>query len=249
MNVARTGRKWFTTNRVIGGVLALLTVLGMVFASVAYQRGTTQKYRREATEALFLAVENDDLPNATAAFDAGADPNARLSVPRTTAQKVALNSRALFSRKTVADSARRQLAYQGKTVLTAAVLNGSPEMVRLLLQRGAAPDGAVYYADTPLHLAANRAITGESGEPYRTILGLLLAAGADPNAANAEGNTPLMLAIFGKADSRTVRALLEAGADPTQRNSHGATVQDFLSGASPEVRRLFPKEPQNKPGR
>jgi cytohesin len=50
----------------------------------------------------------------------------------------------------------------------------------------------------------------------------LLDAGADPDASDLQGRTPLLEAAFG-GHSTTVSALIEAGADPNTRDADGWT--------------------------
>jgi ankyrin repeat protein len=68
---------------------------------------------------------------------------------------------------------------------------------------------------TPLHWAARSGDTAEVAK--------LLAAGADPGAANRYGVTPLSLAIEG-AHAPVVVALLQAGADPRAPMPEGRTL-------------------------
>lgn len=67
----------------------------------------------------------------------------------------------------------------------------------------------------PLHYAAR--------EGHADIVQLLLAAGADPNAATRAGRaTPLHRAAY-TGSAAVVRLLLSGGADPTARDSDGQT--------------------------
>ena len=50
-----------------------------------------------------------------------------------------------------------------------------------------------------------------------------LAAGADPNARNEIGNTPLHYAVTGNDNPSVLKALIEGGADPGARDKYGRT--------------------------
>ncbi len=69
-----------------------------------------------------------------------------------------------------------------------------------------------------------------------------LAAGADPNAWDKEGVTPLHLAArFGHAEA--INALLDGGSDPGARDKHDRIPFDLISDGSrlvgtPAYRRL-----------
>lgn len=90
------------------------------------------------------------------------------------------------------------------------------ESVQLLLDAGLDPMSRDDFGQTPLHYAVRN---GNS-----VALGLLLKAGADPNAKDTEnGSTPLHLAATLKADD-LIRDLVAAGADPglTRKNGEDA---------------------------
>ena len=56
-----------------------------------------------------------------------------------------------------------------------------------------------------------------------------LAAGADPDARNKNGGTPLHMAA-GKGHSEAIAALIDAGADPDARNKNGETPLRMAAG-------------------
>ena len=93
------------------------------------------------------------------------------------------------------------------TALVFAARERKPEMVRLLLSRGAAA-GMPYAPSTPLHMAA------QAGDAESAAH--LLAAGADSAAKDREGKTPLDRATsLGRTE--VLRVLLDAA--PTTRSS------------------------------
>jgi len=86
----------------------------------------------------------------------------------------------------------------GASVLHYAVMRGNPEILQLLLERGADVNSRTKTGTTPLHTAVlyNRYEVAEK----------LLAKGADLNAQSASGATPLALAIAAK--NRNIADLL-----------------------------------------
>jgi ankyrin len=137
----------------------------------------------------------------------------------------------------------------GRTTLWLAVRYEREEVIRLLLEAGADPGrrwqhpsrfiemstdvGQVGDCATVLHVAA----AVDDGQ----VLRLLLDHGAEVDALEYGGRTPLMTAVQRPAESRfergapaepeiaaeaygAARALLEAGADPNQRDEEGSAL-------------------------
>ena len=93
-------------------------------------------------------------------------------------------------------------------LLHAAVRVSEVAWVRKLIQWGVAPDGLNSRRETALWCAVNQ----NALECVR----ILLAVQANPNQANAQGITPLILAVYrGRLD--LVQTLLDYGADTTRR--------------------------------
>jgi ankyrin repeat protein len=109
----------------------------------------------------------------------------------------------------------------GWTALHLAAAFGTPEAVRLLLDRGAAVDAVSTNAqkNQPLHAAL---ALGRNPETIR----ILLEAGADPNARQTGGYT----AIFSAAAANRrdlVELLVAGGADPAMLNDFGQSAAGF----------------------
>jgi ankyrin repeat protein len=105
--------------------------------------------------------------------------------------------------------------YMGRTALYAATIANRPKAVKALLQHGANPnqrftyrspvDGRIEAERVALHYAHSLEVA-ES----------LIEAGADVNAEDVAGTTPLMCAAF-HGHTSVAKALLAAGASPTVR--------------------------------
>jgi ankyrin repeat protein len=104
--------------------------------------------------------------------------------------------------------------------LAKAASRGHDEAVRVLLKGKAAVNRCCEAGGTALHLAA-----GNYQETNLRVVHLLLEAGADVNAADLDGETPLMCAS--RAEScPTVHILLESKADATRTDSASRTALD-----------------------
>jgi hypothetical protein len=128
--------------------------------------------------------------------------------------------------QTVADQ-QAQVEAQQKRWLEA-LWPPAPSAASRNLASGLDPDGVLDELQTrPLHLLfigdGCRRDQRPTTEATLVVLQLLLAAGADPNAMDSRGNTPLMLAVT-HCDARVILQLIAAGADPERINSRGLTA-------------------------
>ena len=94
-------------------------------------------------------------------------------------------------------------------------------VVRRLVAAGLPVDVRDHVGHTPLH----EAVGDEGGE--RSAIRALLDLGADPNAADAQGRTPLMMAVASAYDPWVVRVLLAHGAEPGRHCQAGRTAADY----------------------
>nr|XP_057929495.1 ankyrin repeat and LEM domain-containing protein 1 isoform X2 [Doryrhamphus excisus] len=101
--------------------------------------------------------------------------------------------------------------------LCAAVKNGEPRSVELLLSQGAIPDVVGTRGAAAIHLAV-----GKETEKNLRCLKLLLQYGADPNVRSSDGLTPLHIAALWGC-YQNLRLLLTNGGDPNIKDNDGNT--------------------------
>jgi len=109
-----------------------------------------------------------------------------------------------------------------ESALGIAALHGELGMTRLLVGYGADLDQRNVCGFTAFHLAATSL---HSLAPK--ICNFLLDHGADVNASNSGGWTPLMMAVMEK-EFHIARLLIEKGADATLTNGDGSRALDLL---------------------
>ena len=114
--------------------------------------------------------------------------------------------------------------YAGDTALHIAAAVYRTDIVRELIANGANVRAKNRRGAEPLHAAA----AGTPGSPtwnsraQAATIACLIQAGADPDAINNDGVTPLHVAARTRC-AAAVRALLDGGADAQRRNKSGST--------------------------
>lgn len=143
-------------------------------------------YSSQVDHALVMAVNASNLTGARGLLDRGADPNAR--------------------------------SFDGNEVpvLMIAAMRSNPELVELLLDRGAKVDASAREGDTALIEAA-----GTGNVP---VIELLLKHGANVNAVDDAGVTPL-LNTASRCRPEALRLLLRHGADPSVSSKQGSAAR------------------------
>jgi ankyrin repeat protein len=123
--------------------------------------------------------------------------------------------------------------FLGMTPFMYAAANGNTAAVKMMLAKGAKVN----------HVGAGKSLTVKNGlidlgnftalllaAPFGPpeLIQTLLDAGADVNAKDARGMTPLMLAVAtDRADPRVVKMLAGRGADPSIKSAAGETTRDW----------------------
>ena len=129
----------------------------------------------------------------------------------------ALNGNArIVDRLLTAGADANATAYEGQTMLMTAALSGQPDVVRMLLRRGATVDvSEPFKGQTALMWAASEGNTEAAG--------ILIEAGADIKAKSPGGFTPLLFAVR-NARPDTVKMLLDRGANVNDVATDGSSA-------------------------
>lgn len=114
--------------------------------------------------------------------------------------------------------------YRGDTALHIAAASYRTAFVRELVALGAAVDATNRRRQQPLHYAVDGGPGAAHWDPraQAATIRALIDAGADPNAIDMGGVTPLHRAVRNRC-AAAVEVLLELGADPRRKNASGST--------------------------
>jgi hypothetical protein len=115
--------------------------------------------------------------------------------------------------------------YGGDTALHIAAAAYRTALVRELVALGAAVDATNRRRQQPLHYAVDGGPGAAHWDPaaQAATIHALIDAGAEPDAVDIGGVTPLHRAVRNRC-AAAVQALLDRGADPRRKNTNGSTA-------------------------
>ena len=119
----------------------------------------------------------------------------------------------------------RHHVYRGDTAVHIAAAAYDVAVVRELVAAGAAVDVTNRRGAQPLHYAVDGGPGSPTWDPHaqHDTVSCLVELGADPNATDKNGTTPLLRAVRNRCAS-AVRAVLANGADPAVTNANGSSA-------------------------
>ena len=190
------------------------------------------------------AANNSNSSVITALIEGGADPGARVEYDNTPLHKAAVfNSNPSVIAALIeggADPGARG-GYGATPLYAAAAFNSNPSVIAALIEGGADPgarndagkvpfDYALKGTDAYGLLKATRTLARSNRDLFEAVengtvseVKAALSAGANPNARNGRGATPLYAAAasYSNSNPSVIKALIEGGADPGARVSIG----------------------------
>lgn len=186
-------------------------------------------------EDLFDAIDYEDMKAFKALIEQGADVNARAGDEEQTVLMYAIDNE--FSKAVPALLAAGARIHEkdedGYTALMTAAANLESRAARLLLAAGARPEDLNHEGENVLHLvgAFTSPEEDEEAEEQRQRKTLLMAklfieAGADINAQDMTGFSPLMVAAR-EGYGRVAALLVEKSADIGLKNNEGWTALEI----------------------
>jgi hypothetical protein len=176
----------------------------------------------------------DDLPLMTLARVIAQRDRARVSGLLAAAPDLALARLAVGATRQAAEEYYLDeidhYVYRGDTALHIAAAAYEAGIVRELVNAGARAAAANRRGAVPLHYAVDGMPGSARWNPvaqHETVL-CLVELGADPNAVDKNGTTPLLRAVRNRC-AAAVRALLAMGADPQATNRSRSTAMQLAS--------------------
>ncbi len=218
-------------------------------AKVLMSRGVDVNARDNARKTpLIYAAECDRASLVESFIAGGADVNAVEQYSRTALREAAYEGHSSAVEALLKGGANINAKdVNGFTPLMEAVGNGQTESVQVLIAKGAYVNAQAYYGRTALGDATLKGYTNvvellkRAGAaldlPAAAAIGdirtvrELLAQGANVNATNRAGRTPLMLTVLPRMHADVAALLVEKGADPNQKDCNGQTALEWAKGS------------------
>jgi len=118
--------------------------------------------------------------------------------------------------------------YRGDTAIHVAAAASEPSIIGALAACGGRVDATNRRGAQPLHYAVDGTGSPQDADAQRQTVAVLIDLGADPNATDKNGTTPLLRAIRNR-NAAAVETLLDRGADFRATNKRGSTAFQLAS--------------------